>query len=547
MPKLRFFSTSGKWEEYELGEKTTIGRHPDQDLQLLDRMVSKEHAEIERTSKGTYILRDVGSRNGTTLNDESIESPCVLRHGDDIGLGNHILKFIDSDDNVKNESSALGKDSPEQNADAGEGRPDYQKLMERLAAVQNMPSIRKRMSDTRFLPESEIYLEKDLRQDYEKLRVAMELSAEASATVDFDRLLEIIIDKAFKLFNADRAAILLRDEDGQMQTRLAVDRNKKPINHFKISETLLEEVIFEKSAVLSGDALQDQRFSSSNSLVVDNVRSTMCVPLLYEGDVLGVINLDTQMMTGAFMEKDLLILTGFARQAAFTLQQARMIEETRKNAVIRENLRRIISPHLINDVMSGKLQLQKSGRRTESTVLFADIRGFSNMTEDNEPETIVNMLNDFFERMVECIFRHEGALDKFVGDEVMAVWGVNVNRDTHAQSAVQCALEMMKAVDDLNQEREDKGLAKFQIGIGIATGLMIAGYMGSTQAMSYTVIGDTVNLGARLCSAAQPGEILINGEAWRRINNNDNIDTISLPPIMVKGKRDPVEVYRVLR
>ena len=182
-----------------------------------------------------------------------------------------------------------------------------------------------------------------------------------------------------------------------------------------------------------------------------------------------------------------------------------------------------------------------------SAVLLADLRGCSNMTADNEPETIVNMLNDFFERMVECIFRHEGALDKFVGDEVMAVWGVNVNRDTHAQSAVQCALEMMKAVDDLNQEREDKGLAKFQIGSGIATGLMIAGYMGSTQAMSYTVIGDTVNLGARLCSAAQPGEILINGEAWRRINNNDNIDTISLPPIMVKGKRDPVEVYRVLR
>lgn len=545
MPRLRYFSTSGKWEDYELGPNTRIGRHPDQDLQLLDRMISKEHAEIV-LKDGVYVLRDVGSRNGTTLNDESLECPRALRNGDTIGLGNHILKFLDSpkEEHVKDLSHIPEAETPERD-DEATSEVSSEALMERLAMFQSIPSIRKRMSDATFLPESQIYSEAEVRQDYEKLRVAAELSAEAAATVDFDQLLEIIIDKAFQLFKADRAAILLKDEKGQMYTRIAVDSKHKPIRHFKISETLLDEVITEKNAVLSGDMLQDQRFSSSNSLIVDNVRSTMCVPLLYEDDVLGVINLDTQLMTGAFIEKDLQILTGFARQAAFSLQQAKMIEETRKNAVIRDNLRRIISPHLINDVMSGKLELQKSGRRTESTVLFADIRGFTHMTELNSPEMIVNMLNDFFERMVECIFRFEGALDKFVGDEVMAVWGVSVSLENHAQNAVRCALSMMDAVDELNRQREEKCLPPCQIGIGIATGLMIAGYMGSTQAMSYTVIGDTVNLGARLCAAAQPGEILINGETCKVLG--EEIETMELPPIMLKGKRDPVEVFRVMR
>ena len=239
----------------------------------------------------------------------------------------------------------------------------------------------------------------------------------------------------------------------------------------------------------------------------------------------------------------LLILTGFARQAAISIQQRRMIEEMRKNAIIRNNLRRIISPHLIEDVLSGKIELQKSGRRTFSTVLFADIRGFSRMTEQNEPEMIVNLLNDFFETMVSCVFRNEGALDKFVGDEVMALWGVNVVDDNHALRAVECAIDMMKAVAELNRKREAKLLAPIGIGIGVATGVMIAGYMGSTQAMSYTVIGDTVNLGARLCAAAHPGEILINDAAWNNVK--DQIKCIALPPMMVKGKQDSVSIYRV--
>ncbi|MBQ1926077.1 MAG: FHA domain-containing protein, partial [Proteobacteria bacterium] len=258
MPKVIYFSTSGKWQEFPLGPHTTIGRHPDQDLQLLDRMISKEHAVISLSTDGHYVLTDIGSKNGTFVNDEPVNGSRVLCDGDDIGIGNHILKFIDPPQVVP---------QPEQDDVSTTKELSTSDVMSQLQAFHSVQSIRQPVSDTHFLPEAQILSEIALRQDYEKLRVAAELSATAAATVDFDELLNVIIDKAFQLFKADRVAILLRDESGEMRTRIAVDRAGHPIHHFKISETLLEEVILEKSAVLSGDALQDQRFSSSNSLV----------------------------------------------------------------------------------------------------------------------------------------------------------------------------------------------------------------------------------------------------------------------------------------
>lgn len=529
MPKLIYFSSNGKWIEHNLEDVTHIGRHPGQDIQLLDRMVSKAHAEIAREN-GRYVLRDVGSRNGTLVNGDPVEGGVVLCDGDEISLGNHILRFA-LEDSTAEEARYDVLESADWMAESG-------------AQICGQVGVIRKSIKSVFLPESQIKSVAELRQDYEKLRVGAELSVQAASTLDIDKLLDIIIDKAFQLFNADRIAILLRDKSGKLQTRIAITSDRRLIENFKISERLLGIVINEKNAVLSADALQDERFSTSNSIIVDNIRSTMCVPLMNQDEVMGVINIDTQMMTGAFAEKDLQILMGFARQASLTLQQVHMIEEMRKNACIRANLCRIISPHLVDDVMSGKMELHKSGRRVNATVLFADIRGFSRMAEQNEPETIVNMLNDYFETMVDCIFGNDGVVDKFVGDEVMAVWGDNISQKDHALRAVNTALAMMKAMETLNAERQKKLLPPVQIGIGIATGIMIAGYMGATQAMSYTVIGDTVNLASRLCAVAQGGEILVNDETWKDVETTCR--GMSLPPIMVKGKMEPVSVHRIM-
>ncbi len=541
MPELTYYSTDGKWCNYTLKGGTLIGRAPETDLQLLDRLISKNHARIDLNADGQYVLTDVGSRNGTTVNGKLVQGPVVLQAGDEIGMGNHLLRFVG--DKRQNPATKLSQRLDDED-ESGEKTTRNELPTSGEMSAGPSHSIRQPISDTRFLPENKIESVDDLRRDYEKLRVAAELAQEAIVVFDLDKLLGIILDKAFQIFNADRGAILLRDErTNQMTVRVAMSRDKKPIDNYKISETLFDEVISEQSAVLSRDALRDCRFIGSQSIVLDNVRSTMCVPLIYDDKVEGVINLDTQLITGAFKEKDLQILTGFARQAAMNIQRNRMIENANRQAIVQENLKRIIPAHLIHDVLSGRIKLEKSGTRRVATVLFADIRGFTSMTEQSSPETIVHLINDYCEKMVECIFKHEGALDKFVGDEVMAVWGTGVTCDDHAQKAIECAIDMMTAIEELNEQRQKLKENTIQIGIGIATGLMIAGYMGSTQAMSYTVIGDTVNLGARLCGAAQPGEILINKDAWLAVH--EKTPCITLPPMMVKGKQAPIDIYRV--
>lgn len=545
MATLLYYSTTGKWCEYTLKPRTTIGRLPTQDLQLLDRMVSKEHAEIRQEADGSYTLHDLNSRNGTLLNGKQITEPVRLWDGDEIELGSHILRYVEQEaGTVSSSALKISRDISHDSRASGAGLSAVNRLSADAGFNRDSLSIRQRIEDSHFLPENEISSMADLRRDYEKLRVAAELSAEAVGVFDLNTLLQLILDKAFAIFNADRGAILLRDEETDTMTvKLALTRDKRPLHNYKISETLLEEVIHEKNAVLSRDALQDNRFSSSHSIVCDNIRSTMCVPLMYEGEVKGLINLDTQIATGAFKEKDLQILTGFARQASLNIQRNRLINAMKRQAIVQDNLRRIIPPHLINDVLNGKIKLEKSGSRHNATVLFADIRGFTRMSEENPPEEIVALVNDYCERMVECIFNHEGSLDKFVGDQVMAVWGAGVRVEDHALRAVQCAIDMMSAIDKLNDEREAVGKPRIAIGIGISSGIMIAGYMGSTQAMSYTVLGDTVNLGARLCSSAQPGEILINRETWESVR--DETSCTPLPPMMVKGKTAPLDIYRV--
>jgi len=408
------------------------------------------------------------------------------------------------------------------------------------------PAIRRRVDSTgQFLPEQQISDNDVLRRDYERLRIAVELAREVGLQFDLDKLLDKILEKAFQVFSVDRGVILLQDfESGQMTPRALRSRSGKEVGEIRISQTILREVCVEKTAVLSSDAMMDSRFSGAHSIIIDGIRSTMSVPLLYGDELLGVIHLDNQFASGVFTDKDLQILMGFAQQAAVNIKHHRLLQEMEQNILARDKLRRLLSPHLIDDVLNGRIELKKGGERRSATVLFSDIRGFTSTTERNEPEAIVSMLNEYFEVMVEIIFNYEGTLDKFVGDEIMAVWGAPMAREDHALRAVLCALDMFQALANLNAERALQGKQAIDIGIGIASGEMIAGYMGSNQAMDYTVIGDTVNLGSRLCSAAGPGEILINEQTLAQVR--DDVEFIALPPVHVKGKAAPVKLYRVV-
>ena len=525
MAKVIYRDTRGIRRTHVLDSTTTIGRHPEQDIQILDRVVSKEHALIEQGIEGRFVVRDRGSRNGTFVNGDEVDGERLLDDGDTISVGSTDLSF-EQDPTVPETKSRVTIHA---------GASDSH-IQNRIA--QGV--------DNRFLPEPQIQDEQALRRDYEKLRIAHELNRSIGVETDLDLLLEKILDKAFELFPADHGVILMRVEDDDRMVPMAVrarEESSTDPGDVRISQTILSEVIEEKQAVLSSDAMKDDRFSGAHSIILGNIRSTMSVPLLLEDKILGVVHLDSTVESGAFTEKDLQILSGFAQQAAVLINHHRLIKKMEEEIVVREKLHRLLSPQLVEEVVSGERELKKGGELRRATVMFADIRNFTAYSEKQPPQHVVQLLNEYFELMVDVIFKHDGTLDKFIGDEIMAIWGAPISHDDDTERAVRCAIEMQDAIRDFNQSRQDAGEETLHIGIGLNTGEVVAGYMGSTKSMNYTVMGDAVNTANRICSEADPGEIIVGPQTFGDVRQL--VTAEKLPPTRLKGKAEHVDMFRI--
>jgi adenylate cyclase len=204
-----------------------------------------------------------------------------------------------------------------------------------------------------------------------------------------------------------------------------------------------------------------------------------------------------------------------------------------------------LSKEVINEMMNDPSRLKLGGERKLITVIFSDVRGFTSFSEAHQPEEVVAMLNEILNSQVEILFKYNGTLDKFVGDEMMAFFGApgEIHKDDHALVAVRTAVEIQAKMKELQKTWADTKKDSLAIGVGINTGDMVVGNMGSLERMDYTVIGDNVNLAARLCSAASKNEILISESTYEQVKEHVVVDT--LEPITVKGKAKPVNIYRV--
>jgi adenylate cyclase len=507
--------------EYELGAINTIGRHPDNTLQILDRIVSKEHAQIVRQPDGRYLFRDLGSLNGSFLRGERV-SEHLLLDGDEVMLGSTSLMFQER----SREESLLQKVTI---------APSTTEALIRQK-IQAPPASRE------FLPERDISDVEVLRRDYEKLRLANELGRSIGLEVNLELLLEQIIMKAFELIPADRGVILLMEE-GVPLPKIARTRDGKN-EQIILSKSILNEVVTNKASVLSSDATMDSRFSAAHSVIMQGIRSTMTVPLLHHDELLGIMHLDSMIATNAFTEKDLQIFGGIASQAAIAIHNSQLARKIEHEAKTRAQFQRLLSPNLVDQVVQGKLQLEKGGALSEVTLLFSDIRGFTSMSESRAPEEIVRMLNEYFELMVDVIFQYEGTLDKFVGDEVIALFGAPVPMQNAELKAVQCALDMMRVLSEFNRTRAAEGQHEINVGIGINTGLVVTGAIGSSRALQYTAIGDAVNTASRLCSVAQAGQIILSEATFKKVQGA--VAAVPLAPVRVKGKADELRVYNAV-
>lgn len=586
MAKILIVSPEGQ-QERELQAHNTLGRHPNNSIQLLDRIVSKEHCIIEQRN-GRFILRDLGSLNGTFINGQRVQGEGGLREGDEVTLGNTRLLFREG----AQSHIATAPFGPSHVSGNFPAQPSYPPQIPQPApfppsspmmppAIAPPPPIQQpayqppppppmltqSMAKSKvtiasgmleshirtkiaaeaqqFLPEKSLTDVEALRRDYEKLRVSYELARAIGSELDLEKLLDRVLERAFDVLAADRGVVLLYDENHELKPRAVRSRRANNDENFLVSTSMLKQVEKEKVAVLSSDAMLDPRFSQAHSIIMQGIRSSMCVPLLYQGKLLGVMVLDSQISTNAFGEKDLQLFTNIAVQAALFIENAQLAKQSQREAVARERLQRLMSPQVAQLVLEGKVEVKQGGDPRETTMLFSDIRGFTSMSEGMEAAEIVAMLNEYFESMVEILFRHEGTLDKFVGDEIMALFGAPVGHTDDAVRAVRAAIEMLVVLRQFNSEREARGLHGFQIGIGINTGNVVAGYLGSTKAMQYTVIGAPVNLAARLCSQAKAMQVIISEATWIRVR--DHFEVRELEPVKPKGIAQPVRIFEVLR
>ncbi|AUX47429.1 adenylate cyclase [Sorangium cellulosum] len=596
----------------ELRPVNSLGRHPNNSIQLLDKIVSKEHCIIEQRGDH-FVLRDLGSLNGTFINSERVRGEAPLRHGDEIALGSTRGRFDDpgavavppqipgwppmANPQAAQQAPQVHGYPPPQASyprsqhpgpPPGTPAPPYAAPPQQQPVVPPPPPLvagpggtaplpgrpgahggsyvaqgtridvndQARQIGTQIAAVDKGFLAFDriandmnqLRADYERLRLSHELSREIAAERDTTKLLEKILTSVFKFIRADRGVIFLRNDSGEL-TPQAMQRRDGTTAPISVSSTILNHVVQERAAVLTHDAAMDFAASKGKSMILNRISSAIVAPLVaplqHNNEVLGVLWLDSETLA-QFQPKDLELVTAIAYQAAMFIEINILGKKIENEIVTREQLRRLLSPNIAERVLSGQLEVKQGGQLVEECTVFnSDIRGFTRMSEDKKPEELVDMLNKYFERMVDTIFQFEGTLDKFMGDGIMALWGAPVAHRDDAVRSVECALKMGEVLGEFNRERLMIGELPLAVGVGIHTGPLVAGYIGSSKALSYTVIGDVANTSARLCSIALAGQIVISEATYAQLGGK--FETEELQPARVKGKEKPLRVFNVLR
>ena len=369
-----------------------------------------------------------------------------------------------------------------------------------------------------------------------------------------DEILKHVLDIAFEALPVDRGFILLNDlESGELVCELVRINQRvelRPKSEVPISKTMLQSVMREKVALLTYDALSDQRLAGTESVRIHQIRAAMCAPLWSGEKIIGVMQLDTPHHTGSFTEPDVDLLATLANYCAVAIERNRNARDAEFQKNIRSRLERYHSPGVIEQVMREDLNPADEGlrglKRAEVSVLFADIVGFTAFSEKAPPEVVAELMEGYFTHAVEAIFSSGGTLDKFIGDCVMAFFGAPMQQPDHAYRAVLAAVRIREALDDWNAEREGRGLPVVKVRVAINSGPVVVGDIGSNRRVDYTVLGNTVNVAARLEeSVARPGDIVVGDETFQQLAGR--VPTESLGELQLKGLSQRIAAHRVIR
>jgi adenylate cyclase len=299
----------------------------------------------------------------------------------------------------------------------------------------------------------------------------------------------------------------------------------------------------ERVALLSQDAAADEQFAGVESIVSQGVRSTICAPLIAESGVHGAIYADRLDPFASFTPDDLELISAVASQTAVAVENVRSHERLAREEVARANYGRFLPEYVVRQMLENPESFKLGGVSQKITVLFADIRGFTRLSEHAQPEKVVQLLNKYFSAMTDIIFAHGGTLDKYLGDGLMALFGAPTATADDATNALNAAVAMQRRLNGINEDLREEGLPEVAIGIGLHTGEAVVGYIGSERRSEYTAIGDTVNTASRLESNSKGGQILLSDAASQAAVCRYKL--IPLEAIAVKNREQPVPLFEV--
>jgi adenylate cyclase len=556
---LKITEASGKSWEISLlpNANYSIGRAKENDIVLNDRRVSRRHAQIVseganfKLVDGYYVNGQITrSVNHIFVNGQPLLEK-ILEQNDEIIIGESRFHFHKLGETLS--KASLGKtEFPELAEPPKALNYDDQPLghTQILSASEIIGTHSKPSVEANLITPEEI---KILRRKAQILDLIYEMSKSLGTVFDLKELFVKATDLIFRGTPAERVVALIADEsvDGKILDYslypIAIKARDETLERLTekltISRTITQKVMREKVALLSQDAKTDIQFSGAESIVSQGVRSTICAPLITESNVHGVVYADRFDPFATFSQEDLELISAVAAQTAVTVETVKAHNRLAREEVARANYSRFMPEYVVKQLLENPDSFKLGGVNQTITVLFADIRGFTSLSEKENPEKIVGLLNKYFSAMSEIIFAHGGTLDKYIGDGLMALFGAPTATPEDAVNALKTAVSMQQRLVILNKELEAEGFSRIQIGIGLHTGVATIGYIGSDQRSEYTAIGDTVNLAARLESSAKGGQILIS-EATAAASGGIFSMTMH-KPLTVKNRLQPVSLFEV--
>ena len=551
MALLKVTDASGHQTQHQLNSRApcTIGRAPDNQVVLDDPRASRHHAHIKATDDGSFMMIDgvyvngqiKRSANKVYVNgDQKFEHP--LKDGDRVTIGASTLKFeqareertadLSYDDKPLGHTQLLmsAKDvltTVLRQGDSGAGTvagAPRDKVLESLQRKANILS--------------ELYeMSKALGSGFDLDKIFKKATDIIFRSTPADRVIALLAEGVVTEQNADEAKLF------PIATRARDEKLEAHARKMTIGRTITRKVMKDKVALLSQDAAADEQFAGVDSIVSQGVRSTICAPLFTEAGVHGALYADRLDPFSAFKPDDLELISAVAAQTAIAVENVRAHERLAREEVARANYGRFLPEYVVKQMLENPESFKLGGVLQTITILFADIRGFTRISEHAPPEKIVQLLNRYFSAMTDIIFAHGGTLDKYLGDGLMALFGAPTTTPKDAANALSAAVAMQRRMIGINVELIEEGFAEIGIGIGLHTGEVTVGYIGSERRSEYTAIGDSVNTASRLESNAKGGEILVSEVTAKAAHSRYQLT--AREPISVKNREQPVPLFEV--